>query len=442
MRFSVNQRVLNKNLDPQTQEVHANYKAWTQGWQEKHGSIFDFLNFATQGYGVSGAVYKKGYRNKAQFIEAQLILLDIDNTKVVVDPENPKNKIKVPDIQLTIDGALEHPLFKNHGSGIYTSPSHTDSHPRFRLVFVLPEIISDYPLYEEIVNQLIQAFGADSSCKDVSRGFYGNNAVDSLVYCDTLDKKRLDSQIVDIAIASLEQKQKAKADRIAQKNNLTFERNKDELLKQAKDALAFIPQRKIGSNNYAQSMRVLAAVAHTFDETTATALIEEWSPTIPETTWNVPYKVNSFRGANYNDETLGIGTLFYIARQHGYKGNTAKTKVSLKGIVEPLFAPDDIPQDLDGKAQRLNELAETLTDLEFALKQSETPVIDTAHFVFLEMGVALFGYPCNSGFNDYSAFAGAGTPPPPPCLTDIDGNGATDFQDLVQILSNYGPCPE
>ena len=39
-------------------------------------------------------------------------------------------------------------------------------------------------------------------------------------------------------------------------------------------------------------------------------------------------------------------------------------------------------------------------------------------------GVGIFdGYPCNSGFNDYSAFAGAGTPPPPPCLTDIDGNG-------------------
>ena len=56
--------------------------------------------------------------------------------------------------------------------------------------------------------------------------------------------------------------------------------------------------------------------------------------------------------------------------------------------------------------------------------------------------VSFTGYPCDSGFNGYTAFAGAGTPPPPPCLTDLDGNGATDFQDLVQILSNYGPCPE
>ena len=52
------------------------------------------------------------------------------------------------------------------------------------------------------------------------------------------------------------------------------------------------------------------------------------------------------------------------------------------------------------------------------------------------------GFPCNSGFNGYNAFAGEGTPPPPPCLTDLDGNGATDFQDLIQLLSNYGPCPE
>ena len=58
-------------------------------------------------------------------------------------------------------------------------------------------------------------------------------------------------------------------------------------------------------------------------------------------------------------------------------------------------------------------------------------------------GAGIFeGYACDSGFNGYTAFAGAGTPPPPPCLTDLDGNGATDFQDLVQILSNYGPCPE
>ena len=35
-------------------------------------------------------------------------------------------------------------------------------------------------------------------------------------------------------------------------------------------------------------------------------------------------------------------------------------------------------------------------------------------------GAGIFeGYPCDSGFNGYTAFAGAGTPPPPPCLTDL-----------------------
>ena len=52
------------------------------------------------------------------------------------------------------------------------------------------------------------------------------------------------------------------------------------------------------------------------------------------------------------------------------------------------------------------------------------------------------GYPCNSGFNAYTASVNAGPPPPPPCITDFDGNGATDFQDLLQLLSNFGPCPE
>ena len=58
-------------------------------------------------------------------------------------------------------------------------------------------------------------------------------------------------------------------------------------------------------------------------------------------------------------------------------------------------------------------------------------------------GTGIFdGYPCNSGFNAYTASVSAGPPPPPPCITDFDGNGATDFQDLLQLLSNFGACPE
>ena len=58
-------------------------------------------------------------------------------------------------------------------------------------------------------------------------------------------------------------------------------------------------------------------------------------------------------------------------------------------------------------------------------------------------GVGIFeGYPCDSGFNFYTASVNSGPPPPPPCVTDFDGNGATDFQDLLQLLSNFGPCPE
>ena len=42
----------------------------------------------------------------------------------------------------------------------------------------------------------------------------------------------------------------------------------------------------------------------------------------------------------------------------------------------------------------------------------------------------LHGYPCNSGFNGLHRFAGAGTPPPPPCLTDLDGNGARPISKI------------
>ena len=29
----------------------------------------------------------------------------------------------------------------------------------------------------------------------------------------------------------------------------------------------------------------------------------------------------------------------------------------------------------------------------------------------------------------------------PPCPWDFNGNGEVDFQDLLKILANWGPCP-
>ncbi len=31
---------------------------------------------------------------------------------------------------------------------------------------------------------------------------------------------------------------------------------------------------------------------------------------------------------------------------------------------------------------------------------------------------------------------------PPPCVSDVDGDGEVDFDDLVRVLSAWGPCPE
>ena len=56
------------------------------------------------------------------------------------------------------------------------------------------------------------------------------------------------------------------------------------------------------------------------------------------------------------------------------------------------------------------------------------------------------GFPCGVGApvgNDYVASWSCGEAPPTPCpdLGDANGDGQVDFNDLLTVLANFGPCP-
>lgn len=98
------------------------------------------------------------HRAKKYFREADIVGVDIDN-------DGPS--------YLSLEEALAHPLVRQHCLLVYTTPSHTPEHHKFRLLFWLPETITDRERFEQIVRALIHLFNGDEACKDCSRFFYG-----------------------------------------------------------------------------------------------------------------------------------------------------------------------------------------------------------------------------------------------------------------------------
>jgi hypothetical protein len=129
------------------------------GWDNCEASLEEIFDLLTVEGGAIGPYLKDdsgGNRKIETFAECGLALVDID-----------KNK--------TIEEILDHPFYKEFGAGYYTSASHTEEDHRFRILHVLETPITDGKQMNAIYIGLMAAYGgADESCKDASRLFYGS----------------------------------------------------------------------------------------------------------------------------------------------------------------------------------------------------------------------------------------------------------------------------
>lgn len=106
------------------------------------------------GYAIAPALNSDN-RCEENFVSHELALVDIDSG-------------------MTLSQLQDHPFYKLYGSGYYTTPSHTDEDPRFRIIYRLPCEISDPEAMRIIYQGLLVLHGAaDISCKDSARLFYG-----------------------------------------------------------------------------------------------------------------------------------------------------------------------------------------------------------------------------------------------------------------------------
>lgn len=108
--------------------------------------------------GHAYTTWMQGRRSIDNFILAQHIAVDLDSG----------------DERSTFDYLLKNDLVLMYGSLMHTTPSHSAESPRARVLFLLDEPITDAAGYQAAAKFLVAQFdGADQTCTDASRFFYG-----------------------------------------------------------------------------------------------------------------------------------------------------------------------------------------------------------------------------------------------------------------------------
>ena len=149
LAVSLNTRIRNK--PPAWRDEYAD------NWQSIETDLAGLRDSICLGYAFVAAAMRSSHRSSSAFLHADLAVVDIDHG-------------------LDLDGFRAHTLAK-HACLTYTSCSHQDApgKHRFRVVFRLPERITDPSAYKAVITALIRALGGDKNCSDPCRLFYGNS---------------------------------------------------------------------------------------------------------------------------------------------------------------------------------------------------------------------------------------------------------------------------
>ena len=315
-RYAINPHGVDKSWD---------FEKLATGYQDKTGTLQDFLDHIKQGHAVCAGLLGGQRRTKANVIGSQVAMLDIDNSSLLLDTDGKPVKgkdgksIKVYNPQLTLDEALQHPFIQQHCSLIYTSASHRPDWHKFRLVFLLPEFEADVGIIEAMILLLMEQLPHDAACKDASRVFYGNTRAEIPLFNPnvTLPLEWREQAITAAAdeLAKKEQQRQQQETRQRRYQQQVDRGEVDRLDTDALvlDALDFIPPRNPGTGNYQECLTVLMALCDHFGASEAERIAERWSPSI-KGSWDISRKIRSFKRGG-----VGVGSLFHIAKQHGWR---------------------------------------------------------------------------------------------------------------------------
>ncbi len=297
-KLSINRNLINKD-DPTK-----------PGWENTEFTPDMLIEHIRSGYAFSQGVLRISASSKkpaiADISQAILLPIDIDNTTKVYNPTTKKYDERIMTIQegyLPLDIAMADPWLHDNALLIYTTPSHTEEHHRFRIVFLLPEYISDPAKYAEIAKAFINKFQSDKSCKNIDRLYYGSKDAEYLVFGKQLKKSVLHRIL-------------GQAD-TEQKTLQSYERKMPDTITpdQVKEMLSYIPKRMA----YDEWGKIVSAIGNTFDEHTAISLVDSWSP---------DDKVGTAYRIKHRSPKPTIASVVYYAKQNGYDTSSLFNKYS------------------------------------------------------------------------------------------------------------------
>ncbi len=180
--LSINKNMLNK-ANPST-----------YGWKNIEFSGAELAEHVYEGFAFSPGILKPKASGRKPDIKdiksAQILALDIDNEIKSYNTVSKKYDKRIKTIAegyLTIDAVKQDEFIRNNALLIYTTPSHKLEFHRFRIVFVIDKQITLADEYRKIISILIDKYGADKSCSNIDRLFYGNRNCEVVYFGKTLN---------------------------------------------------------------------------------------------------------------------------------------------------------------------------------------------------------------------------------------------------------------
>lgn len=135
---------------------NARWDVFNDNFENQIMQSLDIANAIYTGHAYSA--WHHGRRKVENFHLAQHIAVDLDTE----------------DKRSQIDCLLAHEFVRVYAALLHSTPSHTEATPRTRIVFLLDQPIGNADAYKSAIDFVYSLFpGADPSCVDASRFFYG-----------------------------------------------------------------------------------------------------------------------------------------------------------------------------------------------------------------------------------------------------------------------------
>jgi hypothetical protein len=206
---------------------------------------------------------------------------------------------------------MKDPFIAKHAAFLYTTPSHTPDKPRARAIFLLDTPIHQAKNYVLAASALLWIFGtADRQCKDAVRFFYGGKP-------GACEMEWLANELSLDLLKDLIRRYQETGARVRRQLQRRYEPcNADE--REVVDALRHIDAWGIA---YDEWVAVLMAIHSEFPGENGIAIADAWAD---GKQGEVAQKWRSFDAQGNTTGRVGIGTLFQMAKEHGWERQTVK----------------------------------------------------------------------------------------------------------------------